>query len=128
MGKRTHSPTQKRAYFRKLRDSWKESKELANNDQEAQAIHREACPNMSYYGFYFALLSMKAQNLDGIPHVDCKTFMGWKEAGFQVQKGERAKVTGITWIHPKDADGEEDEGKAYPKAYKLFHRTQVKPL
>lgn len=124
----TYTTEQKSAYYSQLRARWQESKKLSVNDKLAEALHREACPNMSYTSFYFTLLDMRTKNLEGLPHVDCKTYKGWHEAGFQVKKGEHATLNGITWIHPTSKDGEENDEYTYPKVYNLFHRSQVEAI
>lgn len=125
----SYTKEQKQAYFKNLREEWKKSKELADNDKEAEALHRESCGQMSYYSFYYTLVAMRKLKLSGIPYVDCKTFNRWKESGFIVKKGEKSKIKGITWIKSKNKDGEEDpDAPVYPKLYNLFHRTQVEAI
>lgn len=125
----TYSKDQKIKYFQDLRNRWKESKALADNDETAKALYREAGNGMSYWSFYFTLMSMKAQNLEGLPYIDCKTFNGWKDSGFKVTKGEHSKIDGIVWMKTKNKDGEEDEDSLiFPKLYHLFHKTQVEAL
>lgn len=125
-----YTKEQKIKYFSDLRSKWKRNKALAENDNDARAIFNEAkLGKVSYFSFYFTLLSMKNQGLSGLPYVDCKTFAGWKDSGFKVKKGEKSKINGITWIHPKSTNDageiEENEDFAYPKLYHLFHKTQV---
>lgn len=129
-----HTKEERSAYFATLRDQWKASKVQADQDQDARAkwqAIRDNAPDgkMSYYGFFFCYQSMKAAGLDGLPYVDAKTFNGWKASGFIVKKGQRSLISGITWISPKtkEADGtvSEDDSYCYPKAYALFHRSQV---
>jgi hypothetical protein len=119
---------QKDKYFRELRASWKASKELADKDETGKALWKECGGSFSYYSFYFTLLDMKRLGYDGTPYVDCKTFLGWRGAGYQVKKGEVSKISGIVWIHPvtKTETGEEEiEDEVYPKVYHLFHKSQV---
>lgn len=130
----TYTKEQKADYFKTLRARWSDSKKLAETDEikaivaecQAQGLH------VSAYGVCFAWSQMRAQGLDGVPVIDAKTFDGWKSAGFMVRKGEHAKLEGITWIRAdvkNEAEGAEDAGGyAYPKTYKLFHRSQVEPL
>ena len=122
----------KNVYFKGLRDRWNTNKALAEADKDAmgkyEAMQKESPSGISYYGYYFCMQSMKAQGLDGVPYLDCKTFHGWKLAGFIVKKGEHAKIDGITWIAIKDKDGKENNEYVYPKVYKLFHRSQVEEL
>jgi len=123
-----YTKAQKQAYFKSLRKRWNDNKALADNNEVMKAIHQEHCSKFSYYSFFFTAMMMKKLGFKGIPYIDCKTFNGWKEAGFIVKKGEKSKINGITWIHPKDSEGDEDERFSYPKMYNLFHRTQVQPL
>lgn len=127
MKKKQFTPEEKKAYFSGLRDRWMKSKALADNDKEAQALHREAGVNFSFYSYYFTLLEMRAAGLPGTPYIDCKTFKLWREAGFMVRKGEKSVITGITWVpvvEPDDGKKGETRG-LMPKAYHLFHRNQV---
>jgi len=124
----TYTKEQKDAYFKELRARWKSSKELADADQTAKALWQETGGKVSYYSFYFTLMDMRRLGYDGLPYVDCKTFVGWKDTGFLVKKGEKSKISGIVWIHSvtKNEAGEEEiDENVYPKVYHLFHRTQV---
>jgi len=81
---------------------------------------------------------MRAHNFDGIPYLDMKTYQGWKSSGFQVKRGEKSVVSGITWVgvgtrseDPKEAERAEaggDKGFVFPKEYHLFHRSQVEAI
>ena len=76
---------------------------------------------------------MQAQQLEGIPYLDARTFQGWKECGFMVRKGEHSTLSGITWIKATTGSesaepGEEEKGFVFPKEYHLFHRSQVEPI
>jgi len=122
-----YTKEQKREYFKQLRERWNKSKELAEKDEIAKALHKEVGGEFSYYSFYFTLMGMRDLGYDGIPYVDCKTYKGWKDSGFKVKKGEKSKLSGITWLGVgKDSDGEPEF--IYPKEYHLFHRTQVEEL
>lgn len=131
---KTYTKEERAAYVSSLRDKWKANKQQADQDQDArakwQAVRDEAPEGkISYYGFFFALQSMKAQGLDGLPYVDAKTFNGWKASGFIVKKGETSKIQGLTWINvANEKDDEPEERRLYPKAYALFHRSQVQAL
>ncbi len=62
------------------------------------------------------------------PEVNCFTYRGWKERGFQVRKGEKA-IHSITFI-PMSKEIEENgekKVKAYsvPRNVYLFYKTQV---
>ena len=124
----TYTKEEKQKYFKELRARWQNSKALADNDETAKALHREAGGNFSYYSFYFTLMDMKKFGYDGIPYVDCKTFKGWKDAGFIVKKGEKSKISGIVWLNVEDEKGNSDDDFVYPKVYHLFHRSQVEEL
>jgi hypothetical protein len=123
---------QKAAYFKSLRNRWQEVKKMAGQD-EARAIIQEMGLKISVYGYMFVKRQMIELGLDGTPYIDCKTFQGWKAAGFMVKKGEKSQISGITWI----ACGEEKEIEQsgadvdvylFPKEYHLFHKTQVEEL
>jgi hypothetical protein len=114
-----------------LRNKWLESKRLADSSDKKdriQALIREKAINGSYYGIYFTLQQMEAQGLEGLPHVDAKTFQGWKRSGFIVKKGEHSTLSGITWITKEKDEEKKEEGYMFPKEYKLFHRSQVEEL
>ena len=75
---------------------------------------------------------MRAKKLNGLPYVDCKTYKKWQRSGFQVKKGEKAKINGVVWMHPlitnKNGDKIEDPDTLFPKVYKLFHKSQVEKI
>lgn len=127
-----YTKEQKAEYFKALRDRWAQSKELSEKDNDAkshyEAMRRESpTASISYTGFYFALMAMRAQNLNGIPYVDAKTFNGWITAGFKVKRGEKSTIEGITWIKAEKKTEDADD-KLYPKRYALFHKTQVEEI
>ena len=128
-----HTEEQKKAYFKQLREQWENAKKLLTEDKikvidAAIATHGL---NISRTGYMLVSMQMLAQDLDGIPYLDAKTYKGWKENGFQVRKGETSTLGSITWIGVKSKekhetpDGEGKKGFMMPKAYKLFHRSQV---
>ena len=130
MAKKEFTKQEKQAYFKSLRDRWQSAKKHADNGGKAefQAIITNHGLNVSMTGFILVYSQMKSQGLDGLPYLDAKTFHGWKENGFKVRKGEKSTITGITWIgiNKKGEDSEEIENSyAMPKAYHLFHRSQV---
>jgi len=125
--KMTYTKEEKQAYFKNLRESWKKSKALADNDQVAKAIYNEVGGNFSYYSFYFTLTEMKNLGYDGLPYIDCKTYKGWRDAGFIVRKGEQSKLNGITWLEVGDKEAGETD-YVIPKLYHLFHKSQVEEL
>lgn len=59
------------------------------------------------------------------------TYNGWKERGYQVQKGEKAIAQFTIWKHvTKKAkkEGEEDEQKMFMKKASWFKFSQVAPI
>ncbi len=129
-----YTKEEKRAYFAGLRKQWAKNKAQAEQDAGAKAqwqiIKAESPGKISYYGFAFALYAMRAKGLEGLPYIDAKTFRGWREAGFQVKKGEKSIIHGITWIKAKNKGEEESDTDTpiYPKSYALFHKTQVEAI
>lgn len=129
-----YTKEERAAYMASLREQWKANKAQADQDQDAKAkwlaVQTEAPgQKFSYYGFFYALQSMKQNNFDGLPYVDAKTFQGWKSSGFIVKKGETSKIHGLTWVNASNNDDNEpEERRLYPKAYALFHRTQVQAI
>ena len=130
----TYTKQEKQEYLDSLRLEWKKSKALAEADMEAEALFREAgIKGVSYFSFYFVLKQMQKLKFKGLPYVDCKTFQGWISNGYKVQKGEKSKVRGVTWIGVKkdktvmdrNKDKQEDLSFLYPKVYRLFHKSQV---
>ena len=130
---KTYTKEEKKVYFASLRERWATIKKAVDDKKldEINAIISEHGLKVSPYSYMFTAQSMKAQGYDGIPYLDCKTFMGWKDRGFMVKKGEKSTITGITWIsvdtkHSED-NGTEETFKM-PKEYYLFHRSQVEAL
>ena len=123
---------QKKEYFTKLRAEWSEAKRLLTEDKikALDAIIRTHGLNVSATSYFIVSRQMAAQHLEGIPYLDAKTYQGWKENGFQVRKGEKSTLGGITWIQVKgrtenQQEGENDNSYVMPKSYNLFHRSQV---
>ncbi len=132
--RKEYTKEQKAEYFKKLRDRWAVTKRIANED-EIKAIMIAHGIGFSIRSYVFVKMQMDALGLEGTPYVDCKTFLGWKENGFMVRKGETSKLDGITWIgintgqeHDADDASESDHTYLMPKVYHLFHRTQVDAL
>ncbi len=124
--KKSTTKAQRLARSKALREQWRESKKMAENDLTAKALWRESGGGMSYYSFSFVLYQMKEHGFDGLPYLDMKTFNGWKQSGFQVRRGEKSVVSGIVWMAPVDKDGIEiEDAPLYPKTYHLFHNSQV---
>jgi len=134
--KKQFTKEQKAAYFKSLREQWQAAKKIAENGKgdEFAAIIKNHGLNVSMTGFILVYSQMKNQDLDGLPYLDAKTFMGWKENGFKVQKGQKSSLSGITWVTVLKKNDTENLGDddAYsfsmPKEYKLFHRSQVEPI
>jgi len=127
--KKQFTKAQKAEYFKTLRAKWQTAKKIADSNEadEFKAIILNHGLNVSMTGFILVKSQMDTLGLDGLPYLDCKTFMGWKENGFKVCKGEKSQISGITWIGvtKKDEDDETKTGYSMPKAYHLFHRSQV---
>lgn len=121
-----HTKEQRKAHMKQLRASWSMAKQMLADGKlnEIEAIITTHGMKISPTGFMFMRLQLIAQDLDGLPYLDAKTFRGWKESGFTVKKGEHSTLSGITWILA-DKDNENDRVSMFPKEYKCFHRSQV---
>ena len=118
---------QKAEYFKGLREEWTRIKKLSEGDKTAKAVFEASgLSGISFIGFQVVLAQMKKLGLDGLPYVDTKTFQKWKQSGFQVKKGEKSKIHGITWIDIADKDDIDEI--VIPKVYHLFHKTQVEEI
>ena len=123
--------------MKQLRSQWADVKKLLSDEKisEIQAIIATHGMSISAIGFMFVSLQMSTQGLGGLPYLDAKTYKGWKQNGFQVKRGAKSTLSGITWINvgggddPDIADtkhkGTDDGGYMFPKEYHLFHRSQV---
>lgn len=122
---------QKKVYFAGLRAQWQAAKLTANID-EIKAIIQNFGLGISPISYAIVAGQMAAQGLDGLPYLDCKTYQGWVDNGFQVRKGEKSTIDGLTWreVENKKSDNQKDDDDNYmmPVAYHLFHRTQVDPI
>lgn len=116
-----------------LRAKWSEAKKTITQEEQ-ESISKFIADNalkISPLSYFIVSQQMKAQDLDGIPYRDAKTFKGWKSQGLCVKKGQHSFATGITWrtAKTKDENGKwvdsEDTGFVVPMGYKLFHRSQV---
>lgn len=128
-----YTKEEKQAYFKNLREEWKQNKLDASLDSDAklryEAILKEAGGKISFESYYWTLKQMQKLNLVGEPYIDCKTFDGWKLAGFKVRKGEKSNISGITWLSfQTKKEGQKAEEVVYPKLYHLFHSSQVEPI
>jgi hypothetical protein len=133
--KKQYTKEEKAAYFADLRKRWKEISESITPDVETQikAIMKERGLNFSVKSWVMVEQQMRALGLEGLPYVDTKTFLGWKDSGFVVKKGERSKIMGITWINLNEKEENEDKvdiknDYVFPKVYHLFHNSQVEPI
>ncbi len=128
--KKEFTKEEKVAYYKGLRERWQAAKNVGNED-EVKAVMMQHGLNFSFRSYMYVKIQLNALGLDGIPYVDTKTFLGWKENGFMVRKGEKSQIDGLTWITvggkevENPEDGEAEKGYAMPKAYHLFHRSQV---
>ena len=131
-----YTKEEKQAYQKSLRNRWLEIKKSVDEKKrnEIEAILAEHGLDVSPYSFAFTQHSMRQNNYDGVPYLDCKTFVGWKDRGFIVKKGEHSKINGIVWLRAGNKEtketGENDSDKGYlfPKMYALFHRSQVEEM
>ena len=126
-----HTPEEKAEYFKNLREKWQACKEASMQDEDAKAKYQailEQAPDLkiSYTSFYFTLKTMQAQELTGVPYVHAKTYKGWQENGYNVKKGSKSTISGVTWIKAGGEDN--DDGFLFPKEYRLFHADQVEEL
>ena len=125
---------EKQLYFAELRANWKRAKAALTEGKasEIQAIIATHGLKISVTGYMVVSMQMRAQGLDGIPYLDAKTYQGWIENGYRVRKGEKSSLSGITWIDAGHKDGDEasddKKGFVFPKAYHLFHRSQVEAI
>src|SRR3989304_5232209 len=103
---------QKAAYYKSLRERWNKAKAIANED-EIKAIMMQHGLNFSVRSYAYVSIQLKALGLEGIPYIDTKTFMAWKENGFMVKKGEKSQIDGITWIGIDGKEATEDGEKEY---------------
>ena len=130
--KKQYTKAEKAEYFKKLRNQWKSAKLKADSDGfDVSVIWQESFRTgieVSYYGFVFIYLQMKEQGLSGSPVIDAKTFHGWKQSGFKVKKGEKSTLSGITWVGVADSENPDTFEYMIPKAYHLFHSSQVEPI
>jgi len=133
MAKQQFTKEQKAMYFKKLRAEWQKAKETANLD-EIKAIIMNHGLNISPVSFAIVANQMKALGLSGTPYLDTKTYDKWLENGFQVKRGEKSQIHGITWIlansskNDESEDKENDDSFRFPKVYHLFHKSQVQEL
>ena len=126
---------ERKAYMASLRNQWQAAKKTAENP-EVKGLYQllmAQSPEMriSMYSFAFVLSDMRRVGMDGLPYLDCKTFNSWKDCGFKVKKGEKSQIHGIVW---KSFETQEKDNKGqnleflFPKAYALFHRSQVEAI
>lgn len=144
MAKFGFNEEEKKQYFAALKQEWMQAKQHSEEEKSyglAWIAAQEMGVNCSLTGFTFVLRQMVKLELDGLPYQDCKTFKGWQEFGYQVNKGEKSKLFGITWVGPGRVKAEKlcgvidecndeqmEKGMIWPKKYVLFHRSQVVKL
>ena len=127
--------TDKKTHMAELRQRWQAAKKETENPatKSLYALLREQSPEMriSFYSFAFVLAAMQRADMEGLPYLDCKTFNEWKNCGFMVKKGEKSKIQGLVWKSFKTKEENEKGEKLeflFPKAYALFHKSQVEAL
>ena len=132
---KTYTKEQKAAYFKKLRQDWRKAKELADVDEITAIMINHGLQKFSPYSFAYVQMQMNILGLEGVPYIDCKTFQGWEENGFRVKKGEKSQLGGIVWrtangkqASDEDVDDEKKASYVFPKAYALFHKSQVEEI
>ena len=89
--------TNRKEYFKQLRDQWNEAKEHANVN-EIQAIIENHGLKISVTGYYFVKQQMDHAGLDGTPYLDAKTFKGWKDNDYTVKKGGKMKTLELKFV------------------------------
>lgn len=131
--RKQYTPEEKRAYFTKLHQEWREAKEAARGNGEVEAIFKHLqkmnLPHLSLVNIQLVLTQAQALNLEGIPYVDFKTYEHWQKSGYQVRRGEKSQIHTITWLgKDSDEDDEDSESYRFPKLTSLFHSSQVDPI
>jgi len=124
-----YTKKEKQAYYKGLRNRWSEAKKLAEKN-EYLASYEEAKKlgtELSYTSFILIKKQLVENGLEGTPYIDTKTFKGWKESGFQVKKGQKSIIKGITWLASAN-DDDDDNVQVFPKVYSLFHTAQVEKI
>ncbi len=121
-----YSKDEKKVYFKNLREQWKAAKMAldAGKIEKIDAIRLTHGLKISYTSYWFVSLQMDRLSMDGIPYVDAKTYDGWISTGFRVKKGEKSRISGITWINV----GDDEDDFIFPKEYHLFHKSQVEAI
>ncbi len=128
---KTFTPEQRKAYFDNLKKEWREAKETAEKEKPRLEIALMAArlEGVSLAGFVLVEKQMARQGLSGVPVLDAKTYQKWKDLGYKVKKGEHSTLHGITFvkIQSKEKEGQDKKEPEYsmPKAYSLFHISQV---
>ena len=131
METKTVTKEERKQNFEALRKRWKDAKTQCDAGEISviQAITKTHGLDVSPYSYFFVSAQIKAKGLEGIPYLDYKTYGRWRGNGFQVKKGEKSVIDGISWITPweKDKEGNDIKEKDYsfPILYHLFGRHQV---
>ncbi len=130
---KTYTKEERAQYFQDLRNRWQAAKDLSQDNailaahHEAQVIAGRSFSVASFADVKRQLVDLK---LSGTPYVDTKTYKAWRDSGMQVRKGEKSKITGLTWIKADDSKTDDDKKTSFtfPKEYHLFHSSQVQPI
>lgn len=131
--RKQYTPEEKRAYYAKLHQEWREAKAAAQGNGEVEAIFKHLqkmnIPYLSLVNIQLVLMQAQALGFEGMPYVDFKTYEHWQKSGFQVRRGETSQVHTITWIgQDANEDDEDSESYRFPKLTSLFHSSQVDPI
>lgn len=95
-------------------------------------LHHNAVTGLAYQGGNQVILAMDS-NIRGFKSYEWATFLQWKQAGFNVKKGEKAGSHIVKFVtvdkKTKKSDGsiKISEG-AVPRGYAIFNREQVEPI
>ena len=75
---KTYTKEEKKEYFAGLRARWQAIKDGVTSGKldEIKAIIAEHGLNVSPWSYAFTAASMKYHGFDGVPYLDCKTFLG----------------------------------------------------
>lgn len=122
--------TDKKTYFAELRTQRQKAKQMSlamtENVNAQFMLAKSKVENLSPYGFMFMYSQLQENWLDGIPAIDTMTFKKRLENGYKVRKWEKSK---LRWITRKKIDKKDEEWSyMIPKAYSVFHRSQVEAI
>lgn len=83
---------------------------------------------IGYTGRTYKAINMKGEEVTVRETEEIHTFAGWKELGYCVKKGEKAKAKIIIWKHTSkhnEETGQEENVKMFMKNASFFARSQV---